>query len=439
MATNNQKTKKPYTKIAFQIIVAVLFVFVLVSIIGFARGYRLDLTRKSVTPTGILAVSAFPKAAKVYVNGTMKGVSDLNLTLPPGDYTVSIKKEGYTDWNKKITLKGEVVIGLDAVLFPRNASLSPMTNLGVVKAIPIGQIDKLLLFAQNNDPLKDGIYVFESNQQPIALFPPLKLILLKKNLPEGVDLKKTQVTFSPNDDQAIMDFYAGDKTYSYLVYLNQENTDLVDFSQSPESKANFLAKWSDKHQQDIAKVLETFPKDIKKVATDSFHIIGFSEDDRKVLYTAENDAILPPVITPPLIGANQTAESRTLQSGHLYVYDKKEDKNFEITSLKLPLTPTPTPTITPTPYYTRITPTPTEEKQRSLYPITWYADSKHLVQLMENEIVIVDYDGSNKQTVYSGPFRENFFMVSSQGRLFILTNLNPQNNPFDDVYEVGIR
>jgi hypothetical protein len=53
--------------------------------------------------------------------------------------------------------------------------------------------------------------------------------------------------------------------------------------------------------------------------------------------------------------------------------------------------------------------------------------------------VIVDYDDTNEQTVYSGPFEQNFVTVTPEGKLIILANLNPEANQFADLYLVGIK
>ena len=53
-------------------------------------------------------------------------------------------------------------------------------------------------------------------------------------------------------------------------------------------------------------------------------------------------------------------------------------------------------------------------------------------------INIADFDGLNKQKVYSGPFDTLFFAMVSDGRLLILTNLNPELNVYGDLYAIGI-
>src|SRR3990167_5015659 len=125
-----------------RIILFGFFVLVLIAVIAYARGYRINFDEGTVTSTGILSVNSTPRPAKVYVNGELKGATDVNLTLPFGKYNVEVKKDGYTSWQKQVSLKGEILMSLDARLFSKNPSLTPLTNLGVMKAIPIGNTDK---------------------------------------------------------------------------------------------------------------------------------------------------------------------------------------------------------------------------------------------------------------------------------------------------------
>jgi len=384
----------------------VTFIIVFILVIAFARGYRIDFSKKSVTSTGIIAVSAYPKAAKVYINGELKGVTDINLSLPYGKYEVAVKKEGYTTWSKKISLKGELVESIDVLLFPINPSLTPLTNLGVVKAIPLDQGDKVLLFSQNGSEA-DGIYLFDPNNRPISFLPPLKLIVAKVKLPTEIDFIKATVDFSPDAKQVIVQF---DNGSIYLLALDEENKEPSFIT--AESKNNLLAAWAEEKNLEIAKIIEAFPKDLRKIASDSFHIISFSPDKTKFLYQPENEIILPQIIKPALIATNQTPEERNLDKDNLYVYDLKEDKNFMIIYNPKSLVPNP--------YF-------------------WYPDSKHLVINEESKIAVVDYDNTNKQIVYSGPFEKEFLTVTYDGKLVILTNLNSQLNKFPDVYAVGIK
>ncbi len=435
-----------YMPFVLRLVLLGVFIVLLIAIIAYARGYRFSMKDRLVVPSGILAVSSSPKAAKVYVNGELKGVTDLNLTLPADQYTVEVKKDGYTDWKQDVTLKGEIVLTLDAALFPKNPSLSPLTNLGIIKAIPVDQTDNVMIFTQNNDPLKDGIYIFDANKKPLSFFPPLRLLALKQNFPIDVDFSKSTIYFDPDFKQSIVEFSTATNNYAYLFSLDAENVMPFDVTTSENA---ILDAWNTQKNLELVKILETFPREIRPIASDSFHIISISPDKTKMLYEAKYPATLPRVIIPPLIGSNQTQEERDLQANNLYLYDKKEDKNFhlpfEFQKLQKILEtaqnlPAPTLTLTPTP---PIGISPTQEISTlalsEISPILWYSDSKHLGILQEHEIVVIDYDGTNRRTVYAGPFQKDFFLVTTDDRLFVLTNLNSQYNQFPDIYEVGTK
>ncbi|GAB4219497.1 MAG: hypothetical protein Fur009_5940 [Candidatus Microgenomates bacterium] len=387
-------------KLFKKLIFFVIFIGILALVILYGRGYRPDLKNKSITPTGIISITSFPKTAKVYINDEFKGVTDLNLTLKPGNYKVEVKNDGYTSWSKNIILKGELVVNIDATLFPINPSLSPLTNIGIIRAIPLEDNNRILLFS------KTGVYLFETSKNVLSFFAPLKTIAKIELFPENFDWKNISVYISPDLKQAII----GD----YLLSLEDENQSLLNISLA-NSKENLIAAWQEKKQANLKKILETYPKDFVKIASDSFHIIGFSPNETKILYLSKKNLNLPPMITPALIGANQTQETRNLNKNNLYVYDKKEDKNYLITdNFSL-------------------------NEKTNVFPIDWYFDSKHLVIEEGKKIVIVDYDNENKQTVYSGPFEKGFFVPTSDGKIIILANLNPEANELPDLYLIGIK
>ncbi len=391
-----------------------VFLLVLSVLILYAKGYRLNKKNGQFNANGIIAIHSQPKAAKVYINDKLKGVSDLNLTLLPDKYTIKVSKAGYTDWTKTVKLEPEVVLSFNALLFPKNPSLSPLTNIGVVKAIPIDQTDKILVFSQKNKPKTDGIYIFETNKTPISFNNPLKQILLLKNLPleqQKIDLKETSVMFSPNYDQFILT--TGDD-HKFLLSVDQKNTELSDITSSAES---LISAWQEKENTKNQKIIETFPKEIQKIASDSFHIISLSPNKLKVLYQAKESITIPKIIKKTIPGINQEPQQRTIVKGAIYVYDEKEDLNFLIKpvswskSLKSNITDI----------------------------LRWHPDSTHLFEITQKSILAFEYDGTNKTTVYSGPFENNFFNLTSDGELIITANLNPKNNLLPDLYLVGIK
>ncbi len=388
----------------FKAIIVVSFFAILAGIIIYARGYRLDFQKKALSSTGILAISSSPKAAKVFVNGELKGATDVNLTLTPGTYSVEIKKEGYLPWSRSYSLKGELVLPVEALLFPNNPSLSPLTNLGIVEAFPIDQTGRIIIFSDNGDSTKDGIYLFDVSKK-ISLFPPLKQIALKSDLSLDPDASfgEAEVYFSPDYKQMITSW---GKT-AYLFSIDDNNSPL-DVSGSKDVVTN---AWNKEKESEQLKIFETFPKEMVKVATESFRLISFSPDETKVLYEAIRPFELPIIINPRLIAANQTEEARSLKEGSFYIYDKKEDRNYLVPDI--------------------------QNKNEDSF--LWYPDSKHLIFMQNKKISLFGFDGMNKQTVYSGPFESSFFTTTSDGKMVVLINLNPDINKLPDLYLVGIR
>lgn len=392
-----------------------IFILILVALIGYARGYRINFSKKTISPTGILVASSYPNGAKIYLNNKLYGATNSNINLPPGKYWLEIKKDGYSSWKKQITIKGEIVVKVEVLLFPQNPSLSPVTSLGVTKAYFSQNSEKTIIFSQSEDPEKQGVYLLENVKKPISIFNPLKLLVKKSSFSQQFDLKDCQAQFSPDGKEIIFTTPSS----SYLLSTEELTDQPFDISNSKET---IEQAWQKEEKQNLEKILETFKDPMPKIASQSFKIISFSPDESKILYQANKNTNLPLIINPPLIGTNQTKEEREIKKGSLYVYDKKEDKNFRISisqSLIAKLTKSlelPTPNV-----------------------ILWYPDSNHLVINEEKQISIVDYDGENKQTVYSGPFDPDFLAVTPDGKLLILANLNPQTNKLPDIYAVGVK
>ena len=425
-----------------RLIVGLIFVIVLMGVIAYARGYRFNPKDGTVTSTGILSVNSSPQPATVYVNGTLHGATDTNLTLPYGQYTVEVKKEGYTDWKKSISLKGETVMSLNAHLYSKNPSLTPLTNLGIIKAVPLGNTENIILVSQTGDIEKDGFYLFQSTKRTISIFPPLTLLMLKSILPPEIDLSTVVFDFDSDFSQAVATFTLPDETtVSYLIALNKETTSPLDVT---ASKENIVNRWNEEINDEMIKVVQTLPKKIRPIAIDAFEVISLSPDEKRLMYLAKEDIELPLVITPPLIGANQSQEERNLKKGRLYIYDKKEDKNFRIPVEayaelidKIPA-PTEMPaTTSATTLSARVAnPTVTRTIQEH---VLWFPTSDYVAIKEKNQIILMEYDGGNKQTVYAGPFSTDFFAVSPDWNLIVIINFNPNNNPYGDLYAVGIK
>ncbi|HPA25929.1 MAG TPA: PEGA domain-containing protein [bacterium] len=71
-----------------------------------AQGYQYDFTKRRLEKTGVLFLESKPSKATIYLNYKIqKDTTESRLkNLLPNDYDVKITKDGYQDWQKKLTV-----------------------------------------------------------------------------------------------------------------------------------------------------------------------------------------------------------------------------------------------------------------------------------------------------------------------------------------------
>jgi len=230
------------------------------------------------------------------------------------------------------------------------------------------------------------------------------------------NLDQAKIYWSTAEKEIILSFIDPKSKTSlpYLAFLisleNGSKTTPINITSRLNS---ILGEW----QQDFIKEenlkLQSLPPQLSLLLSQNTSRIRFSPDDNKILYQATSSAQLAPLINPPLIGTNPTEEVRKIEPQKYYVYDLKEDKNYYLF--------------------------PAENKSDEVSSPIWYSDSQHLLIVEKDKIYILDYDGLNKRSVYSGPFIDNLVIPWPAGeKIIILTNFN-QPGPLADLYEVDLR
>lgn len=405
------------------------------AVIAYGRGYRIDVKKNSLKPTGLISATSDPVGAQVFVEGTLKTATNNSFAIDPGWYNVTVSKEGYIPWQKKLRVQGEIVARADAFLFPTNPSLSPLTTLGIQNpllspdgtkiayTIPKGHLD-------NGLTKKAGLWVYELSDGPLGRNrDPIQLA----GIEDTFDVTTATLTWSPDSSQ-ILTVTKGSGARLY---------DVDNPGTSTLATATYKALLTDWEEERITKdrqKLAAFKQPLIDLATSSAKIISLSPDETKLLYEATAAATLPIMIDPPLIGTNSTPETRTIKPGSIYVYDSKEDKNFFILDKKeLPAAKT-TPTPTRKPIVTAKTaPIPDITTQESPF-IHWFPTSRHLLLTLPGKIDIMEYDRTNWVTVYAGPLSDGFVAPWNNGsRIIIMTNLNPGVSSLPNLYSVNLR
>jgi hypothetical protein len=400
-----------------KLIIPVLIVLFLIAgtivVVLLGRGYGLNLNGSGpiLAGTGLLVATSSPDGAQVIINGHLTTATDNTINLAPGDYDVKIFKEGYFPWEKKITVKKEVVSKADALLFPTAPQLASITNVGILNPVIDPSLTKIAYAVASQSAVKNGIYILDMSSRPI-----LTLQNASSQIAQDVanTFSSSTFTWSPDSAQLLANIETKQNTFTkYLLPTNTLNQTPQDVTETIASVNN--AWQSIKTDKDTA-LMNSLPKKLRPVVADNFDILQWSSNETKILYQASQSATIPLIINPALIGTNSTPQVRNITKGEVYVYDIKEDRNYLILSSL-----------------------PTSQFNNGELPIMWYPDSKHLVYVHDGRIDVMEYDAQNQTTIYAGPFVDDYvFPWPDATKLVILTNLgNPNIAP--NLYTIGLK
>jgi hypothetical protein len=409
-----------------------------------------------VEETGLLSANSSPTGAQVLIDNKLITATDDTIYLEPGTYQIKIVKDGYTPWEKTMTIEKELVAQTNALLFPSAPSLTPLTFTGAKNISPSPDGQKIVYYTNSaSTQSRNGLHVLDVGGN----FLPLQKN--SRQISEDIlswNLKEASFIWSPDNSQVMM------AANGHLVLLSvdrkQNLGSLVDVG---IRKKQILSQWEEEMYLRDRQFLAKFPEEIVEYATSSARNVYISPDKKKLLYTTQADYTLPDDIIPPIPATNTQPEERALHADRVYVYDSEEDRNFQIgmetTGDEQIANPykklLATDLFNPTPLSLRASPSAFVKLQAttsaqtatnfqdyyvSLYPnsFQWLPDSNHIISSSEDTIKIMEYDGTNVTTIYSGQFAEGFVYPWPNGeKLVILTAFSP-NSPLN-LYAVELK
>lgn len=375
--------------------VFVLFsTFIIVGVMGYfvaliARGYQFDSVNYKFLANGILVVKSDPDGASIIVDDDLRGATNTNLKLPPKSYDIEIKKSGYISWKKRLTIEKEEVTQITAHLFKTAPSFSPVTFNGAVNPVVSSDFSKI---AYTND---EGLWIMSVSSLPIG-FPNEP-----KKITDGV-LTESTYSFSPDSRELMLET----KTDIYLLNTNEftKQTDLVP---SILPKDTISKNWkTDKNKKEESE-LKLIPVEVANVLKTNTSNFIFSPDETMVMYTASTSANIKDDLIEQLAGSSTQKQERDIKVGRTYIYDIKEDRNFMV-----------------------------NDNGRSLY---WLPTSRHLLLPDDGKIIVMDYDGTNRQTIFSGDYiAPHAYPFVNASKLLILTSLGASSST-PNLYSLSIK
>jgi hypothetical protein len=446
--------------------------------IRYAQGYRPTMTG-TIKGTGLLSANSFPSAAEVYVNSRFTTATDNTLNLDPGEYQIDIKKDGFHTWSKKVKVTAELVTETNAQLFPTSPTLEPLTYTGALNSIPSPDGGKLAFtVASASAVAKNGLYVQDLSDSPISLNRSARQIARTE---AGYDYTTASYTWSPNGSQLLVSFKSG----AHILLDTSRFNDLATLKDVTVTLPQTLSEWELELAREERVQMLKLPDFLQNVATTSATNLYFSPDSKRLLYQATATFTLPSDLIPPLPSSSTQVETRTTKVGSWYVYDLKEDKNFLISDGILPspapsasplkllktkpasLTPAPSPFVPtkftlvdnlqdPLPTELISSPSAFHKLQTNYSPsqsitllnaqyspifvtnVQWYPDSSHLILTTDNSIDIMEYDSTNRVTVYGGPMDKSIVYPWPDGSK-VITRIQFSPDTIPDLYTIKLK
>lgn len=389
-------------------VTALLLLAVTLLVILIARGYQLDLKTARLSPTGILVATSDPDGAEVFINGKLTTATNNTINLAPGKYSVKITKEGFTPWEKQVTIKPEEVFKTSAYLFPNLPELRPLTLTGAKNPVLSPDNTKIVYTVASASAERNGLWILDMSRAalPTGFFSPATDFRQIYQSTPQLPLSDAGFAWSPDNKEIIA------STSSKLYFLLE--ADRINAAPTPLSSTQLpqtLAPWKQlettRYQSQVGKLPVVLSTTLATAAAK----LQFSPDENKIFYQATAAANLPPILTVYLPGTNPTAEARIIQPGNFYVYDLKEDKNYEIENCKL-----------------------------KSVTCVWFPSSRHLLAYSQTEIAVMESDGTNRSLIYAGPFSPGVaFPWPNWSKIVILTSLNSPSVAGENLYTINLR
>lgn len=360
----------------------------------YARGYRFNIKTFRFLPNGILVLKSEPDGASVYIDGDLKAATNTNISLTPGTYDVEVRRDGYFSWYKRLTIEKEIVTQATISLFKNVPSLSPVTSTGAVNPVMSEDGSKIIfsiLPSAENGNDKTGLWELDTFSLPLGFSAG------PKRITDG-DMTGAIYIFSPDNRQILL-------SLSNSVFLIDTGSFTAqNQSVNIASKKNAtITGWVTQKKNIDQNLIRNLPAEVSDLLSRKSSGFVFSPDNNMILYTASSTGTLTDGLTRPLPGASTQKQERNIQTGHTYVYDIKEDRNFLITDQPATIDNIDNPLTG---------------------AVRWMSTSRHLIFAQSGQVVIMDFDGTNRQVVYSGSyFAPSAFPFSNTTKLLILTNL----------------
>ncbi len=189
-------------------------------LLDMAYGYGIN-NKGQIIQNGFVFVSSQPHPAQIYINGELdKTHTNTRLTLAAGRYTLQLKRSGYRDWQRSVAVNGGDVQHFDyPLLFPNTLAATTLRAYSAAPGLATQSPDqRWLLVEQAGSPTDFDLYDLKNpSQAPLALSLPTSL------LAKGSDQSWKAVEWADDNRHVLLE-HVHDGASEFVV-LDRQNPD----------------------------------------------------------------------------------------------------------------------------------------------------------------------------------------------------------------------
>jgi len=210
------------------VLIAIVIGLATVIIVYSANGYGINTKTGQIVQNGLVFTDSNPGGAEIYLNGADRNAkTSARLILPAGNYTLTLKKDGYRDWTRKFVLSEQSVARyVYPLLFPVKPVTSNLKTYSSDPGLVTQSPNQQWLLAENPSASTDSPVFDEYDTTTLDQPSP---VVRQVSIPAGVlsgfsaDSKLEEVEWSTDNNNVLLkhDFSGGSE---YIVF-NRDKPD----------------------------------------------------------------------------------------------------------------------------------------------------------------------------------------------------------------------
>jgi hypothetical protein len=229
-----------YFLIAIALFLAAVVLFYLASGFGVKQG--------KVIQNGLVFVSSSPSGADIYLNGSKQNdVSNARLILQSGTYTMRLSREGYRDWQRAVTVEGGSVDRFDyPLLIPNDLTAATAGEYAAAPPLATQSPDRRwLLVQQPGQTANFDVYDIRDPEQVAATKTSISLPANLLDLPQSGAVTLQLAEWSRNNTHVLLRHVVGGQS-EYILLSHDNPAESVNLTRQLQLKATEEVTLQDK-------------------------------------------------------------------------------------------------------------------------------------------------------------------------------------------------